>query len=788
MNKSSLIEYIYDKMNVGDFAPAFDNRQKLNDYIIFLLNKDKLTRGEIEDLEKCIIIGNLSYENTASDLLPIDSGVWDLMVEKYRKYTDNDSYPIGAKPVSLTQPDIEEFNSKSKRLFVQVSEEEKNQKENMLFPEIINKDKIMTYLDFPKKQLFVQDQYISKRYHSIAHEHPDLVGTFDKCKFVLTSQAQDRGVLGDANVRVMERDFFFPLLERGILNYNDEFTMLATLKYDGVSVEADVTDRILSARSRGDTGMGVAIDMTPILGGYQFPRVTDDIIKGGPIGVKFEAIVNKYNLLKLNQLKGYNYKNCRTAIIGIMGSSDGYLYRDLITLVPISTDVGSGKDPVDRLAEVEFINDYYTRDQYLRYSVLSGTYVQILFQIKRFVEEAEFSRSYLPFMYDGVVFEFLDESIRNKLGRDNYIDRYKCAIKFTPLRKQTIFRGYKYTIGQDGSITPMIYYDPVEFFGTIHPKSSGHSYKRFTELDLHIGDIIDVEYVNDVMPYVSKPDNKFNRENKLLNPHNELSSFPTNCPSCGTPIVISPSGKSAYCTNMNCPERCVQRMSSTMQKIGIVDFGEQTVRTLGYKHLSDFYSDNAVPEKDFAVLGENDSINLFNQLYKLRHVPMHDSKALGALGFTNIGEKTWKLILSNVSLKSLMELYLSGNLIPERIPYIKGIGDITKETIVSEFSFFENDLLFIMSKMQLIETKIGSAESPIGKQIRFTGFRDKQLEDKLSKLGHDVDGNAGVTKKTDILLVPYHGYAHGNKVKKAMKYGIKIVPVKNFTDYIDQYL
>ena len=69
----------------------------------------------------------------------------------------------------------------------------------------------------------------------------------------------------------------------------------------------------------------------------------------------------------------------------------------------------------------------------------------------------------------------------------------------------------------------MIHYDPVEFYGTIHTKSSGHSYARFNELALHKGDIISVEYVNDVMPYVSRPINDFNLDNEKIVP---LEVFP----------------------------------------------------------------------------------------------------------------------------------------------------------------------------------------------------------------------------------------------------------------------
>ena len=107
------------------------------------------------------------------------------------------------------------------------------------------------------------------------------------------------------------------------------------------------------------------------------------------------------------------------------------------------------------------MNKYYTRDQLLRFNVLSGSYVNLMYQVKRFVEEAEMARSILPFMYDGVVIAQYDPNIRAYLGRVNSVNKYSIAIKFNALRKETIFRGYTYTVGKDGTITPMIHYDPV---------------------------------------------------------------------------------------------------------------------------------------------------------------------------------------------------------------------------------------------------------------------------------------------------------------------------------------
>ena len=73
-------------------------------------------------------------------------------------------------------------------------------------------------------------------------------------------------------------------------------------------------------------------------------------------------------------------------------------------------------------------------------------------------------------------------------------------------------------------------------------------------------------------------------------------------------------------------------------------------------------------------------------------------------------------------------------------------------------------------------------------EIRFTGCRDKQLEQLLTGMGYDCDGNSGVTKSTSILLVPYEGYNQGGKYAKAVKYGINRIPIQKFKDNMNQYL
>lgn len=775
------IKKILDALYDGDLTPSYTYKEKLNNEAIQILESSDLSNEDLVELKMILDIANITYNNTDRDLLPIEDGVYDMLIEKYRKY-NNDCYPVGAVPIDFNSDKKELLETKEPSpAFSYISEDDLKYIDEMFFPELI-KSKQFTDMDFLSPAFIKESGYISKRIRSVSHNNPDLVGTMDKCKYVLIEQARERGVENDSNVRILERDFFGPLLQNGIINMRDEITIIAELKYDGISVEAEVTNEVIEARGRGDTEQDKAIDMTPILKGYSFPGMIG-IKSTYPIGVKFEAIVNYFNLPKLNELRGYNYINGRTAIIGISGSSDAYRYRDLITLVPISTNIkDENGEPLDRIEELELLNLCYAKDQLMRYSVFSGTYTQVLYMMKRFVEEAEFARSYLPFMYDGVVFEFYDKDIRKLLGRDNSIDRYKCAVKFNPLRKQTIFRQYKYTIGQDGSITPMIYYDPVEFLGAIHYKSSGHSFDRFKKLDLHVGDVIDVEYTNDVMPYVYKPENEHNRKN-ALNPHNELDSFPDTCPCCGTKLVISKSAKSVKCPNINCGNRAVKRMASTFEKLGITGFSELSIKSIGLYKLIDYFN---APVEAFRIIGENNAKDLHDQLEKIKTTPIYDYEFIGSLGFTGIAKKTWKLIFGHMTLREFINGLESQNedALYADLSNIKGVGPTTASTIVTESDFFIDDLLYALTNISIVDSKGMKS----GKQIRFTGCRDKQLVEQLITMGHDADGDSGITKSTDILLVPSASYNSGRKIEKAKSYGIRVVPIEEFKNNMSQFL
>lgn len=797
---------IVEEVKHGNFLCAYDNNQVIQSSIMEILNISdqdiKDNPSKLKDLVDLITIGNITYNYSDSDVLPIDDGMYDLLVVKLQR-VDYDKFTPGSIPV-----DIAKINSTYKakidkddkiiKPFTIMSDDDKHKLDESLYPSILNYTKPFDSRSYLYKPFYVDDEsmYINKRIRDVSHNYPQLVGTLEKCKFVLDSQAKELGVYKEANVKIFERDFMVPLIQQGLINMKQNIQMIGTLKYDGVSIEADVTDKIIAARTRGDTDYNVASDVTPIFEGYTFPNA-NQLELDHPIGMKFEAIVRYDDLKRMNEVFGTTYINGRTAIIGILGSSDGWKYRNFITLVPLQVDFGDGT-VVDRITEIEFLNRYYATREYLRYVTFDSSYHILMFEIKKYVEEAEYFRAWSQFLYDGVVLEFYDQNIRNILGRKNSINQYAMAIKFNPLKRITIFTGFTYTVGQNGVITPMIHYNPIEFMGAIHTKSTGSSYERFSNLNLFIGDEIYVTYVNDVMPYVSGVDSEHNRANHMRRP-NVDEMFPTHCPCCGSKLIMSSKGKTVYCPNMECSERKKQRLSNMLAKLDIKDFSDAAVDMIGNKSLYEMMN---MSVDDLSVLGPTDSMKFYNQLQNLKVNRLPDYRVIGSLGFTNVAAKKWKLIFQHFTLLELFHLYMTtkntddhivthdGNeydSLQDAIANIKGVGPITAQTIVNELPYFERDINYIIQNGMYTQTEIGDRKPKY--KIRFSGFRDATLEATLNRFPFiDCDQDSGVTKDTTILLVMNTADPPTSKVAKAIKYGVPVVSVTEFLENSSKFI
>lgn len=413
--------------------------------------------SDIIDADAIIKISNILYNNTDRSILPLDDGMYDMLMVWIQRYKED--YQVGAPPTpeisKFVDPEMQmammENVSTEKKLIKPITRLDKRSdmtKDNMVFY-----NDIMAERKLDRNMFLVRPVYSSipntKKNVNTKHNYEKLVGTLDKCKFVLNQQAIDKGVFDDANVQVFERDFIQKLILNGTLDPNRVFYMVLELKYDGISIEAEVSDRVHQALSRGDTNNNLATDYTPVLYRYRFPKAEGFINPDDKFGMKFEAMISNLDLSILGIAREKDYKNARNATTGLFSATDANRWRDYITLVPLATSLD-----IDRLTELEFMNKYYDNGEILRYAVIKGTYKEILYQVKRFVDEAEYLRPIMPYIYDGVVCSFIEPDLIDKLGRVNSVNKYQMAIKFNPQKKLTRFIGYTFTVAQNGVITP----------------------------------------------------------------------------------------------------------------------------------------------------------------------------------------------------------------------------------------------------------------------------------------------------------------------------------------------
>jgi len=732
--------------NLNWITPEFT--KWMNDTTLSILESNNPDSEMMENAYAILLLSNILYNNTTMEILPLEDSVYDMLVVKYNNLTDGQS-PVGAPPVI--------FDGESPKFVQEIST---NKELPKVFHHYKDKDEYdLFYEDIMAPNTPMQgwfggddDILIAKKKQDIGHKYPELAGTLDKCKYVLRHDAQASGIsdVNTSNVPVFEdtlNSWQGIAMANGLLLNQ----LVAELKYDGVAVDLEVDgDTVISAWSRGDTGRDKAADLTPIFGGMKFPNAYQ-VPKGTVFGLQTECIITFENMMLLSTQFGKTYKNARNAIIGLLGALDARKYLPYMTLVPIRT---SGLNFVDREIEITFLNKFYTMGVNMKYAILDGDYHQLLFQVHAFVNMAQELSTSIPFLYDGVVVSVTNQHLKNVLGRKNSVNKWSTAIKFETSKKKTIFTHYTFSVGQNGVITPKAWFKPVAFIGTIHNNTTAHSYQRFKQLDLKPGDIVQIEYRNEVICYISKdPTDPYN----MANP-NPPVEFPQNCPCCGTPLVFSE--KSAMCPNPHCEERNIGRMTNMLKKLSLKGFSDKYVEALKITSFKSFLEYDR--EKAKSILGDVMGEKFMQLIEEFKSSNYFDYMVIGAIGFSSVAQKNWKLILNKVSMDAILNLPDSD--LFYTLLCVKGIGAGIANTIITERKALREDLITIskLPNIHFTYNEVVLETIP----VRFSGIRDTLLEQAFNSLGiYDADGKKGVTKKTGILIIPHEGFS-SNKVKQ----------------------
>ena len=595
---------------------------------------------------------------------------------------------------------------------------------------------------------------------SVSHEYENLAGTLEK-----TNKLEEA----------------IKFIKELILKYpNKELKIILDLKFDGNSIMEEFSNgKLNQALTRGNNGKGM--DLNHIF-------FDDEIKYKESIAVKYEAITTYKNLDIINEKENKAYVNPRNLISGLLGKSEARNYKKYITLVPLEVRIKDNNDFFKNLEILEELRkDLLKEIPYIPRVVISYDPNKDK-DIDKFIKKVELEinnyynlviskRESLEFMIDGLVLSVLSNDILLDETYTNSIPSFMLAVKFPYLEKTTKVTKIEFEVSKNGTgrITPVCYFEPVEFNGTIHTKQSLQNYKRFDELKLGIGSSILIQYRNDCLSYIEP----------LAEEGITPIEFPTRCPICNELIAITMNddvATLANCVNPKCKNNVIGKYNNFLIKVDVKNVKENTIEKL-YENglltgsIQELYE---IKEEEFInIQGLGQST--FDIIEKeLKTKTLYDYEILGSLGIPNISLKTSKEFCKVFPLKDIIVEYApneySLNISMMNIMNLDGFSDILSRNILDGIVNNIEDILFLLNNSKSIKKEIEENVKKLGNieslNIVFTGFRDKEFKDKLELMGHKVTDS--VSGKTN-LVITKDPNSSSSKIKKAREKGIEII-------------
>ena len=381
------------------------------------------------------------------------------------------------------------------------------------------------------------------------------------------------------------------------------------------------------------------------------------------------------------------------------------------------------------------------------------------------------------FPSDGLVALYDDIAYGDSIGSTAKFPRNAFAFKWADEIRETTLKEIEWSPSRTGLINPIAVFEPVELEGTTVSRASVHNVSIVKELQLGIGDSIQVYKANMIIPQIAE---NLTRSSNL--------TIPDVCPACGhqTEIIKENDVEALYCTNPDCAAKKIKAFTLFVSRdaMNIDGLSEATLEKFiarGFIHnFGDIYEINRYRDEIINMdgFGQKSFDNLLESLEKSRDTTL--AKVIYSLGIANIGLANAKVICRHFD--DDLEAIRHADL--EEISAIDGIGPVIAGNLVDYFQKEENnqklDQLLCHLRIQK-EEKTGE-QIFAGMNFVITGslnhFSNRsEAKNLIESLGGKVTGS--VTKKT-AYLINNDQTSGSSKNKKARELGIPILSEEDF--------
>ena len=387
------------------------------------------------------------------------------------------------------------------------------------------------------------------------------------------------------------------------------------------------------------------------------------------------------------------------------------------------------------------------------------------------------------FPSDGLVALYDDIAYGDSLGSTAKFPRNAFAFKWADEIRETTLREIEWSPSRTGLINPIAVFDPVELEGTTVSRASVHNVSIVKELQLGIGDTIQVYKANMIIPQIAE---NLTRSSNLEIPHI--------CPVCGEEarVIQENEVESLYCMNPDCVAKKIKAFTLFVSRdaMNIDGLSEATLEKFiakGFIHdFGDIFEIAKHREKIVTMegFGEKSYDNLIASIDKAKETTL--AKVIYSLGISNIGLSNARVICRHFD-DDLDKIRTAEE---EEISAIDGIGPVIAKSLTKYFKDPENNrkLDHLLGYLHINKEEVSENQTLAGMNFVITGslehFSNRGEAKKLiESLGGKVTGT--VTGKTNY-LINNDTTSNSSKNKKARELGIPILSEEDFIKMTEQ--
>ena len=571
-----------------------------------------------------------------------------------------------------------------------------------------------------------------------------------------------------------------------IVEFSNNKELVASVKLDGMTASLLYENGIfVKGESRGNGHVGV--DITEHI--KQFMNIPLKINKKNRYIVDGECIISDDDFAKINQ--NGEYKNSRNLIAGTLNSLDTTVVsqRRAKFIVWDVIEGGNSDNLTDNLNDAESLG----------FSVVPSWY-PVNLESKKLQSTLDYVFEYasdegLP--CDGVVFKFNDIEYGKSLGKTEHHFRNGIAYKKEDDVYKTKLIDVEWNCSKSGQLTPVAIFEPVDIDGSTITKSTVHNVSILEELNLCIGDTIEIFKANQVIPAIKR--NVSAEQRQYIEAIEAPTIYiPEYCPICGckTKIKQDNNSKVLVCANENCKGKLLGKLTHYVSKnaMDIKGLSESTLEKfieLGWLTcFEDIYKLKSYASEimELEGFGKKSVKKLLKSIEMSKETTL--DRFIYGLSINLIGKSASKDIAvacDNGDIQKFVDIMNSEN----RTPFINlnGFGKAMCESLLhwwinNKEMFYKLVDNFNFIKKEDVENKFGVLS---GKIFAITGslgyYKNRdELISVIESLGGKVSNN--VSAKTDF-LINNDVKSNSSKNQKARKLDVEIISEIDFIKMIE---